>query len=140
MNRSLLLGLAGAVAVVVLFIVFRSSGDDESSVTTAPTTTAKRTSTKPTIMKPVVTLIHVPVRNARPVGGIEHAQVKQGRKVALIVTSRDTTDKVHLHGYDLHSDIENGKAEIDFKATIAGRFEAELESHGVQILDLEVTP
>jgi hypothetical protein len=140
MNRSLLLGLAGAVAVVVVFLVFRSGGDDSSSPTTAPTTTATRTSTKPVITKPTIALIHIAVRNARPVGGIKHAQVKQGRKVALVVTSRDTTDEVHLHGYDLHSDIDNGKAEIDFNATIAGRFEAELEQHGVQILDLEVTP
>jgi hypothetical protein len=71
--------------------------------------------------------------------------VKQGKKVSLVVTSADTTDEVHLHGYDLHSDIkggdvEGGKARIDFTAKIAGRFEAELEQHGVQILDLEVTP
>jgi hypothetical protein len=134
MNRSLLLGLAGAVAVVLLFIVFRSNGDESSSATTAPTTT----STTATAAKP--TVIAIAVRQARPVGGIKHAQVKQGEKVALVVTSPDTTDEVHLHGYDVHSDIENGKARINFQATIAGRFEAELESHGVQILDLEVTP
>jgi hypothetical protein len=143
MNRSLLLVLAGAVAVVVLFLVFRSNGDDSSSETTtaAATTTRARTATAPThTARSGPTVIAVAVRNARPVGGIKHAQVKQGTRVALVVTSPDTTDEVHLHGYDLHSDIENGKARIDFRATIAGRFEAELESHGVQILDLEVTP
>ena len=137
MNRSLLLGLAGAVAVVVLFLVFRSNGNDSSSTTTASTAPATRT-TRTAAAKP--TVIAIAVRNARPVGGIKHAQVKQGEQVALVVTSPDTTDEVHLHGYDLHSDIENGNARINFKATIAGRFEAELESHGVQILDLEVTP
>src|SRR4051812_26448365 len=128
MNRSLLLGLAGAVAVV-LFLVFRSNGNDSSSTTTA--STAPATTTKTTAAaKP--TVIAIAVRKARPIGGIKHAQVKQGEQVALVVTSPDTTDEVHLHGYDLHSDIENGNARINFKATIAGRFEAELESHGVQ--------
>jgi hypothetical protein len=149
MNRSLLLVLAGVVAVVVLFVVFRSGGSDSSSSTTAPTTTATATSTtrtatttKTTTTKPVaaITVIPITVKQARPVGGIVHAQVKQGQRVSLVVTSPDTTDEVHLHGYDLHSDIENGQARIAFKATIAGRFEAELEQHGVQILDLEVQP
>jgi len=137
MNRSLLLGLAGAVAVVVLFLVFRSNGNDSSSTTTASTAPATTTTTTAAAKQ---TVIAIAVRKARPVGGIKHAQVKQGEQVALVVTSPDTTDEVHLHGYDLHSDIENGNARINFKATIAGRFEAELESHGVQILDLEVTP
>jgi hypothetical protein len=144
MNRSLLLVLAGVAAVVVLFVVFRSGGDDSSTATTAPaTTTTATTSTAPTTTtKPVseVTVIPIVVKNARPVGGIVHTQVKQGQRVSLVVTSADTTDEVHLHGYDLHSEIENGKARIAFTATIAGRFEAELEQHGVQILDLEVRP
>jgi hypothetical protein len=146
MNRSLLLALAGVVAVVVLFVVFRSAGNDSSSSTTtatATTTSARRTTTaKTTTTQPLaaITVIPITVKQARPVGGIVHAQVKQGQRVSLVVTSPDTTDEVHLHGYDLHSDIENGKARIAFKATIAGRFEAELEQHGVQILDLEVQP
>ena len=147
MNRSLLLALAGAVAVVVLFVVFRSGGSDSSSSTTTATTTAATTSTtststKTTTTKPVaaITVIPITVKQARPVGGIVHTQVKQGQRVSLVITSPDTTDEVHLHGYDLQTDIENGKARIAFKATIAGRFEAELEQHGVQILDLEVRP
>jgi hypothetical protein len=143
-NRSLLLALAGVVAVVVLFVVFRSGGSDSSSSTTTATTTPTTTSNTrtTTTTKPVaaITVIPITVKQARPVGGIVHAQVKQGERVSLVVTSADTTDEVHLHGYDLDSDIENGKARIAFKATIAGRFEAELEQHGVQILDLEVRP
>jgi hypothetical protein len=147
MNRSLLLVLAGAVAVVVLFLVFRSNGNDSSSATTtaattAPTTTPATTRNTTTTTKPAVQVqvIAIRVKDARPVGGIKHAQVKQNQNVSLVVTSPDTTDEVHLHGYDLHSEIENGKARINFKATIPGRFEAELESRSVQILDLEVQP
>jgi hypothetical protein len=129
--------LGGAIVVVVLFLVFRSS-DDKSS--TVATTTSTTTPTSTTAVPPSRVLIAIRVAKARPVGGIRHAEVKQGKKVSLVVTSPDTTDEVHLHGYDLHSDIEDGRAQIDFTATIAGRFEAELEDHGVQILDLEVTP
>ena len=145
MNRSVLFVLGGAVVVVVLFFVFRSSGDSSSTDTTTPTTTTT-TSTSTTATStststaPQRVVIAIQVKGARPVGGIRHAEVKQGKKVSLVVTSPDTTDEVHLHGYDLHADIEGGKARINFTAKIAGRFEAELEQHGVQILDLEVTP
>lgn len=147
MNRSVLFVLGGAVAVVVLFLVFRSS-DDKSSTGTTTTTPTSTTSTTSTSTSPATStsaapqrdVIAITVKGARPVGGIRHAEVKQGEKVSLVVTSADTTDEVHLHGYDLHADIEGGKARIDFTARIPGRFEAELEQHGVQILDLEVTP
>ncbi len=151
MNRSLLLVLAGVAAIVVLFVVLRSTGNDSSATTTtapaatAPTTTATTTSTGATTTAPTTTaaaarvVIPITVVGAKPVGGIKRATVKQGQKVALVVTS-DTPDEVHLHGYDLHADVEDGKARIDFTASIAGRFEAELEEHGVQILDLQVTP
>jgi hypothetical protein len=141
-NRSVLLVVAGAVAIVVLFLVFRSGNDSSSTATTAPTTSTSSTSTKTTSTAPQPQRVVIPivVKHARPVGGIHHAEVKQGENVSLLVTSPDTTDEVHLHGYDLHADIESGKARINFTAKIAGRFEAELEQHGVQILDLEVKP
>ncbi len=147
MNRSLLLVLAGVAAIVVLFVVLRSTGDDGSSTaTTAPTattgssgTTAGSTTVTTTTAAPVRIVIPITVEGAKPVGGIKRAKVTKGQKVALVVTS-DTEDEIHLHGYDLHADVENGKARIDFTASIPGRFEAELEQHGVQILDLQVNP
>lgn len=137
MNRSLLLALGGAVAIVVLFVIFRPGGDDGGTTTA----TTRSVTTNPVVTKvaPTVKLIPITVRDAKPVDGIVHAKVKQGQTVTLQVTS-DTEDEVHLHGYDLHADIQNGRATLTFNAKIAGRFEAELESHGVQILDLEVTP
>ena len=71
---------------------------------------------------------------------ITHKTVKQGDTVALVVTS-DVADEIHLHGYDLKSNAGPGKtARIAFVAKIPGRFEIELEDHGVQIGDLEVEP
>jgi hypothetical protein len=46
---------------------------------------------------------------------------------------------VHLHGYDLHQDVDaGGTARIRFQAKIPGVFEAELESRKLQILELTV--
>jgi hypothetical protein len=84
--------------------------------------------------------IAITVKNGKPVGGIAKATVKQGDKVTLIVRS-DVADEVHLHGYDLHRDVDTGgTAKIAFTAKIAGRFEAELEDRQEQILSLTVEP
>jgi hypothetical protein len=144
MNRSLLLVLAGAAALVVLFFVFRGGGDSSSTETTTASTPTAATGGTTTVatttnVKPQFVSIRITVKDTRPVGGIHRQTVKQGQRVHLIVTS-DTVDEIHLHGYDLHADVEHGKAELDFTAKIAGRFEAELEQHGVQILDLQVEP
>jgi hypothetical protein len=80
----------------------------------------------------------VEVKGGKPVGGIVHAQVKQGTKVALVVHS-EVADEVHVHGYDLHEDVAaGGSARIAFMADIAGIFEVELESRKLQIASLEV--
>jgi hypothetical protein len=66
--------------------------------------------------------------------------VKQGKQFVLIV-SADVSDHVHLHGYDLMADVAPGRpARIRFKASIAGRFEIELENRGLLIGQLEVRP
>ena len=121
-----LLLVAAAALAAILFVVFRPSGSGNS------TTTTRGVIQRQTIL--------VDVENAKPVGGIKHATVRQGSKVTLVVNS-DVADEVHLHGYDLHADVKKGgTARIVFTANIAGRFEAELESHSERILDLTVQP
>ena len=72
--------------------------------------------------------IRVVVKGGKPVGGIQRATVKKGQKVAIVVHS-DVADEVHVHGYDLHKDVDaGGTVRIVFPATITGVFEAELES------------
>ena len=64
--------------------------------------------------------------------------VNLGSTVALVVTS-DVADEVHLHGYDRRADVPvGGTATIDFVADHAGVFEAELESRGIQLVQLEI--
>lgn len=73
-------------------------------------------------------------------GGPPHVTFDKGDAVALHVTA-DVSDEVHVHGYDLHGDVAPGKpVTIQFAADVPGRFEAELESRSLQILQFTVNP
>jgi hypothetical protein len=112
-----------------------------AATTTAAATTAETTETPPaTTTETGPTRISIVFKNGSVVGGLPHEQVKEGDHVVLMVKA-DVTDEVHLHGYDIKSDVAPGKpAKIAFTAKIPGRFEAELESRSLQVLDLEVRP
>src|SRR3954453_14272350 len=80
------------------------------------------------------------VVNGQPEGGVKTVTFKKGDQAVLKVNS-DTADEIHVHGYDLKKDVEKGgSVTFNFKATIDGRFEVELENAGTQIANLEVTP
>lgn len=108
-----------------------------TTTTALPRTTTRRTVvTTPGGQKPVV--IDIRIVGGQPVGGIEHVTVEKPDLVDLVVHS-DVADEVHLHGYDLHQDVEaGGTARIRFQAKIQGVFEAELENRKLQILELTV--
>ena len=164
-SRTLIV-LGAVAAAVVLFLVLRPAADGEapeppeatptatatettdteSGGTDAETETETRTETEPetetqTAPAPLeVVTIHVLVRRGVPEGGIRRATVPQGRQVRLVVRA-DVADHVHLHGYDIIRDVAPGApAQIRFRATIPGRFEAELEDRGLQIAEIEVRP
>lgn len=119
------------------------SDDDSTTATSTETTTTETatettTTTTPPVEKP--TIVRITVVNGAPQGGIVRKTVRQGDQVVLVVTS-DVADEIHLHGYDKSKDVEaGGTIRLPFKATIPGRFEAELESRGVQIADISVEP
>ena len=142
-----------AVVLVVLFLVLRGGDDGEpgaqattsrtSTVTTAtsPTTTATTTTTAPTTTAPAgPRRIPVTVADGTVAGGVKTVRVTQGESVVLVVRA-DVSDHVHLHGYDRMADVAPGApAQLGFRATIAGRFEVELEDRRLRILDVEVRP
>jgi hypothetical protein len=143
----ILLVAGAAVVAAVLFLALRP-GDDAGDETAPAATTASETTT----IRPAATttatapprrstiVVRIVVRGGRPVGGIRRATVARGRRVRLVVRS-DVADHVHLHGYDIMRDVAPGRAGvIVFRATIPGRFEAELEDRSLQILDLRVEP
>jgi hypothetical protein len=135
-----LLLMAGAFALA-------GCGGSKSSSPTTPTTaaipttttaTTRTTTTKTTTTTAGPVTIRVLVKGGKPVGGIQRATVKKGQKVAIVVHS-DVADEVHVHGYDLHKDVDaGGTVRIVFPATITGVFEAELESRKLQIVEFTV--
>ncbi len=150
MSRAVIIAIGIAIAAV-FFVVLRPDDDDSSSSTpppppppttpTTPTTVVTQPPPPPTTPKPpAVARVPIAVRGGTPVGGIRRVTVAKNRQVVLVVSS-DVADHVHLHGYDIMRDVAPGSpARLAFKATIPGRFEAELEDAGLQIADITVKP
>ena len=138
MRRFSLAALAAAAAVV-LFVLLRPEGDD-GQATTVSTNATTRAAVRTRPQRRGVAVIRIAVRRGRVVGGIERASLERGARAVLVV-SADVSDHVHLHGYNRFADVRPGRpARLRFRATIAGRFEAELEDAGLSILLLEVSP
>jgi hypothetical protein len=141
------------LTLVAVFIVSRPDDDEpEASPPTAvtrteppeaqplePTTTAEtETEATPAVPEPV--RLTVRIQGGRPVGGIARAQASENESVILVVRS-DVADHVHVHGYDLMADVGPGRpARMQFRATLTGRFEIELEDRAQQIAQLTVVP
>ena len=82
--------------------------------------------------------ITIEVVDGSIVGGAQDHEVETGEMVTLTVTS-DTTDEVHVHGYDLFADVEPGRvAQLTFEARFEGGYEIELEGAGVLLGQLVV--
>jgi hypothetical protein len=119
-QRIVFLGIAAVVAVVAIVIAVSSGGSSSDETTSGPQT--------------------ITVVNGKPDGGVKVLRYKKGDDVDLTVDS-DTADEVHIHGYDLHKDVEKGgSVHFTFKATIDGEFEIELEDAKEQLASLRVEP
>lgn len=148
--------LVGTVLAFVLAFVLLSPGDDdEQDVATTPGVSVPATTPASTAgdATPTTTVVTPPppppapafetirVRDGKPVGGVRTISVKQGDRVRIQVTSTDTADEIHLHGYDTYADVAPGKrARFSFDATAEGIFEIELHGTGTQIGKLAVEP
>ena len=122
--------VAGVALLVGLFFVFRRGSEDEATTATEATS-GESLGSESTFL--------VVVRDGKPAGGVQHFEARKGGRIVLSVRS-DVADEVHVHGYDLMQDVAPGKpVEIRFRATIAGRFEIELEDSGTPLAELEVS-
>jgi len=132
-----LLALAAAVAVVAIVVASTGGGDDGSKSSSA---TATREAAKPRVAsEPAVQRIQV--KAGKPVGGVKKIAVAKGDRLRIRVSSPDTSEEVHFHGYDVVKDMAPGKpATFDLTADVEGVFEMELEGPGVQIAAIEVRP
>ena len=138
--------IVGSIAlVVVLFVVLRpdDSGDSASPSTPTPTSPPSVTpsgSPSPSPSpEPERTVIEVTFRDGT-VQGPTSFSATQGDRVRIIVHA-DVSDEVHLHGYNLMSDVTPEQpARIDVVADVPGVFECELEDAGIPLFELEVSP
>ena len=138
--------IVGSIAlVVVLFVVLRpdDSGDSASPSTPTPTSspsvTASGSPSPSPSPEPERTVIEVTFRDGA-VQGPTSFSATQGDRVRIIVHA-DVSDEVHLHGYNLMSDVTPEQpARIDFAADVPGVFECELEDAGIPLFELEVSP
>ena len=146
-QRLLNLGIAVAVAIAAVVIIVLASGDSED--TEKPATTTSAPSTPKAGAKGEATPPEQPneppppeivIKDGEPVGGVTEIRVKQGDRIRFRVLS-DVADEVHVHAYDIEKEVEPGEpVTFDFKATITGITEAELEDRGVQIASIRVEP
>jgi hypothetical protein len=123
-------------------------GDDggEQAASTTVTTVAATSTTEPssTSEAPTTTegfagtVIEAKVTGSTVETASRRVRVDRGEKVRIQVEA-DRNDEVHLHGYDLSSDVAPGKpAIIDFTADAPGVFEVELEQARLKLFELQV--
>lgn len=119
-----LVGAGVVVVAVVLLVVLQSDSTDSSA-----NTDGGRLQTI------------VVDQAGRPVGGIRQLTYNRGEQI-LFKVEVPFAEEVHLHGYDVAKEIPKGGGSVTYSlpASIEGVFEAELEDHKEQIIELTVNP
>ena len=147
-QRLTFLGIAVAIAVVAVIVLSSTGNDEQEAPTTGAQATATPVPTAAETAEPDETATATPTPTATPKpqpplvtpGKVTKLEFEEGDTVRFRVRA-DTTDHVHVHGYDLMKDVEPGKTiTFSFPATITGIFEIELEDAGEQIAQLRVDP
>ncbi|MDQ4005417.1 MAG: hypothetical protein M3135_03830 [Actinomycetota bacterium] len=136
--------VVGVGLLVGLFLLLRPDpapvpGGIRPTATTTPRPT--ETSTESPTPEPTGTLdaVEIEVEEGR-VEGPGRISVTQGDRVAIEVKA-DTSDHVHVHGYDILADVApDEEVVLRFRADIPGIFEIELEGSGLLLTTLEVAP
>ena len=139
-----LIALAVAVAAAA-FAVARPTGDDTvpapESTPTEPAGEAPQPEATEPAEEPPPRVERIRVSRGNAAGGPVRISARKGEIVRIVVTSTDTTDQVHLHGYDIVKDLAPGKpARLRVKADLEGIWDLELEGSHMQIGRLRVEP
>lgn len=86
------------------------------------------------------TLFTIDIVDGRLASGDSVIRVHQNKTITIKITA-NMTDELHLHGYDKSLQLQPNKTtDITFKASMAGRFEAELHSDKSPVFAVEVHP
>jgi hypothetical protein len=141
--------VGGAVVLVVLFFVFKPGSEDDPTPNGSPASTmspsvvptATETSMEPTsepTSTPSLDAVEIEVEDGN-VEGPQRITVALDDRVSIEIEA-DVSDHIHVHTYDLMFDTQPGeKVLVQFRATIPGIFEIELEDSGLLLTSLEVT-
>ncbi len=93
---------------------------------------------EPTPTADAGTTIELEVAGGKPVDGVQRHRVDARESVTITVVG-DTTDELHIHGYDLVVPFSPGQpGNITFEANIPGIFEVETHHHGDLVMELQV--
>jgi hypothetical protein len=115
-----------------------TAAPDAGASSSSTAGTSEPASAGGTAADPAGQLIEVQVSGGLVSGDTGRVPVTAGEHVTLVITS-DAADQVHVHGYDLETELSPGQpAELTFDATIPGVFEVELHEAGTVLLSLQV--
>ena len=82
--------------------------------------------------------IELEVAGGKPVDGVQRYRIDPRDSVTIVVNG-DTTDELHIHGYDFVVPFAPGQpGTITFEANIPGIFEVETHHHGDLVMELQV--
>jgi FtsP/CotA-like multicopper oxidase with cupredoxin domain len=140
--------LVPGLLLCCLLLAGCGGGDDggEQAASTTATTVAATSTTEPSSASEAPTttegfagtVIEAKVTGSTVETASRRVRVDRGEKVRIQVEA-DRNEEVHLHGYDLSSDVAPGKpAIIDFTADATGVFEIELEQARLKLFELQV--
>jgi hypothetical protein len=129
--------VVAALLVTAVAVVLLAAYDTHPPAMLNPNSALRRPAEKAT---PTPTATPKPQPPLVTPGKVTKLRFEEGDTIVFRVRA-DTTDHVHVHGYDLMKDIEPGKTiTFSFPATITGIFEIELEDAGEEIAQLRVDP
>lgn len=148
--------VGSVVALVLAFVLLSPGGEDEDNTASTPSVGVPATTpespagepaqtttavTPPASAPPAVEFEQIRVQSGKPAGGVRTITVKKGARVRIQVSSQDTSDVIHLHGYDITRDLKAGDSvRFSFQSDAEGIFEIELEGVHTQIGKLVVEP
>ena len=150
--------VAGALVVLALGFVLATRSDEADAPTGSASATTTETVTAETAAPPTETTVTteppaapetepappriptVAFAGGKPTGGVRKLSFTKGDEVSFKVRS-DVAEEIHVHGFDLHKDVEAGKSvTFAFPAKFDGKYEVEMEGSATQIASLEIQP
>ncbi len=129
----------GSVSAILALSACGSDQDPTFDIKASTTTKPADGVSTSTTLDPNLKVFIITVTGNKVDGGVQESEVQLGDKVRFEITS-DTTNEVHVHGYDLTGKLEAGaKTFVEFITDKPGIWEIELHEGKVPLAMLKVT-